>query len=111
MSRNTDAKPNEREQRVGKPVKPTEILNLIAVFEMQVHPNVKKFVNAEPGYVVGFETRGPQEFAGDVVVPLERRDAPTHRSLSKSSPASSMTDTDVLLRHRDSDGPTRYCIL
>jgi len=71
MPRNADAIPDKRKQRVGKPVKPTQILDLMAVFEMQVHPNVKKFVDAEPGYVVGFETTGSQEFARDVVVPLE----------------------------------------
>ena len=96
---NADAIPDKRKQRVGKPVQPTQILDLMAVFEMQVHPNVKKFVDAESGYVVGFETTGSQEFARDVVVPFERCDTPAHRSLSKRSSAFSMTDADVLLWH------------
>ncbi len=99
MLRNADAIPDKRKQRVGKPVQPTQILDLMAVFEMQVHPNVKKFVDAEPRYVVGFETTGSQEFARDVVVPLERRNTPTHRSFRKRSSACSMPDVNVLLRH------------
>ncbi len=104
MPRNADAIPDKGKQRVGKPVKPTQIPDPVAVFEMQVHPNVKKFVDAEPGYVVGFETTGSQEFARDVVVPFERRDTPAHRSLSKRSSARSMTDADVLFRHNGFNG-------
>jgi hypothetical protein len=100
MPRKADSIPDKGKQRVGKPVKPTQIPDLMAVFEMQVHPNVKKFVNAEPGYVVRFETTGSQKFARNVVVPLERCDTPAHRSLSKRSSAFPMTDADVLLRHK-----------
>ena len=77
MPRNADAIPDKRKQRVGKPVQPTQTLDLMAVFEMQVHPNVKKFVDAEPGYVVGFETTGSQEFARAVTaVAGERQHGP-----------------------------------
>ena len=68
MPRNADAIPDKGKQRIGKPVQPTQILDLMAVFEMQVHPNVKNFVEAEPGYVVGVETTGSQKFARDVEV-------------------------------------------
>ena len=85
--RNTDAIPDKGEQGVGEPVQPTQILDLLPVFKMQIQPNVKEFVEAEPGDVIGFESARSQVLARDVVITLERRDTPTHRSLSKRGSA------------------------
>ena len=53
--RNAYAIPDEREDRVGEPVQPPQVPNLVPVFKMQVHPDVKELVGAEAGNEIGFE--------------------------------------------------------
>ena len=74
---NADAIPDEWEDRVGEPVQPAQIPDLVPIFEMQVQPHVEKLVGAEPGDEIGFEAGRLEVPARDVVVPLEWGDAPT----------------------------------
>ena len=97
---NADAIPDEWEERVGEPVQPAQIPDLVPIFEMQVQPHVEKLIGAEPRDEVGFEAMGPKALARDVVIALERRDAPTHRSLSQRDSAGSMIDANVFFGHR-----------
>ena len=53
--RNAYAIPDEREYRVGEPVQPAQVPNLLPVCKMQVHLDVKEFVGAEAGNEIGFE--------------------------------------------------------
>ena len=72
-----DPEPNEREERVWKPVHPTDVANSFAGREQQVHPDIQELVRTQAGKKVHFEPVGPEEFPSYVEVALERHDVPS----------------------------------
>lgn len=48
-----------------------------------VEPDIKKFLDAQAGYEVGFEVRRLETLVGNVVVAFKQHDLPTHRTFSQ----------------------------
>jgi hypothetical protein len=70
------SKPNERQKGIGKPIHPTEVLLSVAIHQDQVHPNVQNFVSAFPRKEIRSEAISAKILSRDVIVALERSDAP-----------------------------------
>ena len=51
----SDAKPDEREQRVRKPVHPAEAFVRVCVRECEIQPHVEEFIGTQARNVVGSE--------------------------------------------------------
>ena len=73
--RNCYAIPDKRKQGVGQPVEPAEV-RCLATGPGEIHPDVKKLVNAKPRDEVDFESAGLQVSPPDVVAAFEPHDIP-----------------------------------
>jgi len=81
ISRKREAKPDEGEERIRKPIHPSDSLFLdsipfVAVGQEEVHPYIKELIDAQARHEVGFEDSCPAILPADVIVAFKRSDAP-----------------------------------
>ena len=96
--RHRNTKPDKGQQRIGQPIHPPDIPDLVLVVESQVHPDVEKLVDAETRDKVRFEAVSQQVFFSYVEIPLERRYTPTKGAVRKQGvgPTVSYANTSLV---------------
>ena len=107
--RQANPEPNEREQRIGEPIQPTEILLSIPFIDDEIHPDVEELVRADARDEVWLEPVCAQILLRDVVVALEWCDASSERPLSEEQTGGPVGYPDVSthrLSHRHSSFPS-----
>ena len=70
-SRHCNAKPDEWKQRVRQPVHPGQIADVLALIEMQVQPDIEKFIDAHARYIIYSKTIGFHVFLGYIKIALK----------------------------------------
>jgi hypothetical protein len=99
VCRNSDSIPNEREEGIGQPIHPAEILDLPFFSKIQIHPNVQEFVRAQPGHIVRSEPVCLEVLVADVEVSLEGCNPPAAGTLGEKSPRISMGNPNLIASH------------
>ncbi len=94
-SRHRYAKPDEWQQRIGKPVQPCKVSYPPVPVEMQIHPDIEKLVNAYARYEIYAKTICFQIFTGDIEIALKRRDAPADGAFRQHGSGVFVCDADL----------------
>ena len=80
-SRYGDAEPDEWQQGIRQPVHPGKIPNTFPMNQLQIHPHIHKFIDAQTGQEVHSEAIRFQIFPGNIEIALEGRNAPAQWSI------------------------------
>ena len=79
-SRNGNTEPDKGQQWIWQPVHPAEIAQALIIIQVQIHPDIEKFVYAKARYEVLTEPVGFQVFSGNVEIAFKWRDSPAERA-------------------------------
>src|SRR5258708_3203978 len=103
ITRQSNAKPNEREKGIGQPVHPAQILFFASIWKQEVHPYVEELVRTQSRYEVRLEYAVFQMAPADVVISFERSNAPAERPPRKYYSGGAMRHCYGLVAHCPSE--------
>ena len=75
------SKPDERKQRVGKPVHPAQTVDCRFFVDAIIHPHIEKLIDTQTRDVVRLEAISLELFSGNIEVSFEWCDTPTQWSI------------------------------
>ena len=96
---NGDPIPDKRKEGIGQPVHPAEAGHLSLGSQVQIHPDIEKFVGAEARNVVELEPVCLEVLAPDIEVSFETCDSPASGAFCQNGPRISVRDPNLIASH------------